>query len=131
MDSSQTFDRWPLVELDVRHNSPELSAQIVFDVLQEATRRRQPFAGLIKMPNVTRPPKPVGGVGQFFWMLKELRPQIRRYCRGVAFVVSTDTQTLYVKSIGTAGRLWGIPMLGTDDLIEAEAWVHAHLEPTL
>jgi len=60
-------------------------------------------------------------------MLKQLRPRLKRNCRGLAFVLSAEAQAANAKSISAGAKLWGCPTFATDDVDAATAWAEDRL----
>lgn len=120
-------DRWPLVRLDVSGLAAAAGARVLTDVLTQAASRRAPFAAVVQMPSITERPKAISGVGQRIRMLKQLRPQLKESCRGLAFVLSAEAQAANAKSIKAGAKLWGCPTFATDDVAAATAWAQTQL----
>ena len=54
----------------------------------------------------------------------QIRPGLRRWCRGLAFVLEGD---LPEKSLRSADKLWGCPTYTTRDLAQARDWARRAL----
>ncbi|URM95590.1 hypothetical protein LUW76_15340 [Actinomadura madurae] len=120
-------DQWPLVHLDVSDLAPAEGARVVADVLTEASGRHEAFAAVVQMPSTTERPRGIGGVSERIRMLKQLRPRLKETCRGLAFVVSAETQATNAKAIRAGAKMWGCPTFATDDVAAATAWAQAQL----
>lgn len=99
------------------------------DTLAAATARSTPFVVVIQVPAVAERPNVIGGVGERIRMLKQVRPGLKAYCRGLAFVVPEATQGANAKVIKAGDKLWGCRTFATVDLGEATAWAQNQLAP--
>lgn len=134
----------PLVHIDVTDRAPSQGARAVNDALLAATGRREPFAAVIQMPTrgneQTDQPsdQPAGrgrrrviaDVGERIRMLKQLRPRLKKTCRGLAFVVSAEDLAANAKTIQAGDKLWGCPTHATADLDAALSWARIRLGTT-
>ncbi|MGO2514748.1 MAG: hypothetical protein ACTH8X_01205 [Corynebacterium variabile] len=102
--------------------------------LTAAIDREEPFAAVIVMPTVsgqvTRKGGKLAGATNRVRMLKQLRPGLKKWCRGLAFVADADAQKVGAKAIASGDRLWGCPTFTTDDDDAARAWATSRITAT-
>ncbi|MHA6616721.1 hypothetical protein [Pseudonocardia sp. DLS-67] len=122
------FDQWPLVRLDVSGFSAAGmdGARTVGDTLGAAVSRQETFAAVVQMPSPTQGAGEMG-VGERIRMLKQLRPGLKKYCLGLAMVVSAETQAATAKKIKAGNKMWGCPTFTTDNVAAATRWAEARI----
>ncbi|MFD9940399.1 hypothetical protein ACFWYW_42005 [Nonomuraea sp. NPDC059023] len=113
----ENWDQWPLIE--VRAEDPAS----VTAALWSATRRETPFTAVVVL--AASEPAPRGKEAPArVRMLMRVRPGLRQWCRGLAFVLAGDPPD---KALRSADKLWGCPTLATRDLAEARDWARRML----
>ncbi len=118
-----------VVTLDVSTLEPEPASRLVGETLAAAISAERPFAAVIRMPEHPAPrDRRLRNAGERVRLLKRLRPGLRVWCRGLAFVVSAQTQQANSKAIQAGARLWGCPTFNTDDAEAAENWARSRLD---
>lgn len=117
----------PLVEIDAVR-AAEDATRIVSGSLREAIDRGRPFLALVRMPDAPPRGGRLGDVTERVRTLKLLRPGLRVWCRGLAFLVGEQTLARQAKAIRSGDKLWGCPTLTTADETTARAWLRARAE---
>lgn len=108
--------------------------RLIGDGLLSATDRETPFAAVVVMPTRAGDSGPGGaggrrlaGIGDRVRMLKRLRPGLRQWCRGLAFVATPEVQQAGAKAIKAGSRMWGCPTSTFDDVSTARTWAEQQL----
>lgn len=111
--------------------------QLIGDRLLAATGREKRFAAVVVMPtrageageaDGTGPGRRrLSGIGDRVRMLKRLRPGLRQWCCGLAFVASHEVQQAGAKAIRAGARMWGCPTRTFDDVDAAGSWAEQQL----
>ncbi|GAA3586884.1 hypothetical protein GCM10022419_081400 [Nonomuraea rosea] len=113
----ENWDQWPLLEVS---DGDPVS---VTSALRPATQRQTPFAAVVVL--TTSGPAPRGQEARArVRMLMQVRPGLRRWCRGLAFVLKGEPPA---KSLRSADTLWGCPTYTTRDLAQARDWARHSL----
>lgn len=115
------------VQIDAASLTTDEATKLVSGSLREATDRGHPFVALVWMPPSARGRVGLGDVTERVRMLKRIRPGLRDWCRGLAFLVTQDTLTSRAKAIRSGDRLWGCPTFTTADEAAARAWISERL----
>ncbi|MFI6394944.1 hypothetical protein ACIBHY_06370 [Nonomuraea sp. NPDC050547] len=108
----ENWDQWPLLE--VRTEDPaSLTA-----TLRSATQRQTPFTAVVNMTMAGPAPRGQEALTRVR-MLMRIRPGLRQWCRGLAFVLDGESPE---KALRSADRLWGCPTFATRDPAKARNW---------
>lgn len=117
-----------LIVVDAASRGIDDATRFIGDELMRATTRQERFAAVVVMPpNPGSRGRRLANVGDRVRMLKRLRPGLREWCSGLAFVASADMQRDNAKAIRAGAKMWGCPTFSTADRDEARAWAEAQL----
>lgn len=123
-----TLNTTPIVHIDVAAHPIAEATALVGQALLDATTQETPFAAVVVMPAHTgMRGRKFAQIGERVRMLKRLRPGLRRWCRGLAFVASAQMQQDNDKALRAGSKMWGCPTYATTDSATAHQWAEKQL----
>ncbi|PZF84644.1 hypothetical protein C1I92_08270 [Jiangella anatolica] len=93
--------------------------------LRSAAERETPFAAVVVLTAAGPAPRGKEALARVR-LLRQVRPGLSRWCRGLAFVLP-DNAPGEVAQRKSGDRLWGCPTLATRDVERARDWARRAL----
>ncbi|MFG2140795.1 hypothetical protein [Streptomyces sp. NPDC048650] len=122
------WDRWPMVVVTAHGETAHTVREAIIKMLRTALARGQNFSAVVDMSQLAPrdPARRDGLVAEQARAVRELRADLARDCRGLAFVVPSagpaDTGP------GDAGdRFWGCPVTTVGEAEAATHWAYERL----
>lgn len=117
-----------VVLIDVAAHPIAEATALVGTALFSAVEQKVPFAAVVVMPESTGPRgRRFSQIGERVRMLKRLRPGLRQWCRGLAFVASAQMQADNHKALRAGAKMWGCATFAATDVASARSWARAQL----
>jgi hypothetical protein len=115
-----------VIHVDASGDDMSTGTGVIGDRLMSAVEQAEPFAAVVVMPvaagHTPHNGRKIAGIGERVRMLKRLRPGLKQWCRGLAFVADADVQKAGAKAIRAGARMWGCPTFTTDNADAALVW---------
>lgn len=120
------FDRWPVVVVTFGDEIGAADMAALVGVVQSALERRRPF-GLVIVSGA-RPQSLTAAASQLTGWIERHRPQLRVWCRGVAYAACDGAQRdADARRLAPDPGVWGCPTQATADLEDGLRWIGTRL----
>jgi hypothetical protein len=115
-----------VIHIDAYAEDMAEGTHVIGDQLMTAIKKKEPFSAVAVMPAAAgqagKNGRRFAGISDRVRMLKRLRPGLKQWCRGLAFVADAETQKAGANAIKAGARMWGCPTFTTDKVEAAHAW---------